>query len=793
MADEGELQIFADSISVADTRVKRKNKTRVSRMQRAISVYQDEPLNVLSSARKKLLGAGVLIGDLPRNRDEWPNLCSQYQLTTSEVAALWNYVARPVGIMRSSEGEGIASLQGCLDGVESTTIEIAVCKAPKCFWNAVKDRDITTLNELNSIMECSRGALAAITERPANVTDDELLAIWLYSDSKRSMFSREINSALWNPNVSVDLIANHFLFMRLLVLGLKKLNSDVIAVAFRGVRVADDSNLMYQLDNYKHFFPVGQKICMPSFLNLTTRQDEALAYSDEMLWRYENVTGVNVSKYRDQDGQEVIVVIPPTYFKVTSTVYVDKRLVISLEQDVQNDVSFLSDDEVQQSCPPSMCTTPTPENLELSSDVVTCFTKSGSQVSAESLVSDVVAAMNGTLVVAQRAVKNLILYAAACEVNANQYNKVVASFLILKSQAQCVNAYGKKLEYFLGFGASIPSRRLNQLQNIGIVRELSAFLQANKFAIDSALVQLFKEYFNVDAVADFASWILGNQNKWRQDVLEALREPRLVCMTGTGVSCGIVNDLSVTWTGLLNEMLRKVKHMKGSDTVMPEAWDELDPESKAGILKQIVSTERPHLDYRQFISTIMMRINKPADNHELAMAISVLELPIATTNYDLILESSLGRFELNLTHPEVTSFCNHSDYVYHVHGVWYDASSVVLSDRDYENSQHAFEYAVGKLFFTECGDNHRSLLFIGCKDGMIDDHFKVLFREDPRFKHLRHFALLRESDIHDLSGNPVFQKAVKSGRLKPLSYGKNYDELSGYIVQLGNDKTAQRM
>jgi hypothetical protein len=67
MADEGEIQIFADSISVADTRVKRKNKTRVSRMQRAISVYQDEPLNVLSSARKKLLGAGVLIGDQHRN------------------------------------------------------------------------------------------------------------------------------------------------------------------------------------------------------------------------------------------------------------------------------------------------------------------------------------------------------------------------------------------------------------------------------------------------------------------------------------------------------------------------------------------------------------------------------------------------------------------------------------------------------------------------------------------------------------------------------------------------------
>lgn len=122
--------------------------------------------------------------------------------------------------------------------------------------------------------------------------------------------------------------------------------------------------------------------------------------------------------------------------------------------------------------------------------------------------------------------------------------------------------------------------------------------------------------------------------------------------------------------------------------------------------------------------------------------------------------------------------------MYHVHGVWFDSDSVILCTDDYTKSQYDFEYTMGKLFFeTADANQHRSLLFLGSKLGMVDEHFCTLYT-DPRFNHLRHFALLKEGGLRELLDNPKFLAAVQNDRLIPIVFGEHNDDLGPFLGQL---------
>src|SRR5690606_11537936 len=103
---------------------------------------------------------------------------------------------------------------------------------------------------------------------------------------------------------------------------------------------------------------------------------------------------------------------------------------------------------------------------------------------------------------------------------------------------------------------------------------------------------------------------------------------------------------------------------------------------------------------------------------ELVTAIDALSTPILTTNYDTLVEQISGRGSVSWRDPSgLQSVLMRSDKrVAHLHGVWQDPQSIVLTESDYnriladEPSQH-LQRAAGAL---------TPLVFVGYGAGLED-------------------------------------------------------------------------
>lgn len=408
------------------------------------------------------------------------------------------------------------------------------------------------------------------------------------------------------------------------------------------------------------------------------------------------------------------------------------------------------------------------------------------QSARKALIDAVLNAVDGSYSNADEVVHKLV---DDISLTSKEVNAIMAAFLMKKSDSRCVRSYGNGHghDFLKQFGAKAPSYSLNQLHSNGLGQYFHEKCIAGRgLLLDETLSNLFCELFGVkgdwSTTKAGLTYIDQKQIEYVVNLKKQIQNKRLVVMTGLGVTLGLVNDSRLTWAGLLNE-IRKMLNERVPDIIPDNAWVGV-PEERAHLLDQIVKAYFAHLDYRQFVSVIMRDVVPPFD-HPLAVAISNLKLPIATTNYDLALDQSLHRFEKNLSNVAIRfSAQHHHEFVYHVHGVWFDSDSVVLSNGDYERTQYEFDYAIGKLFFDSAGSTqHRSLLFVGSKYGMVDAHFSALYT-DPRYTHLCHFALLKTQDIADLMDNPEFRNAVRDGRLLPIKYGDHHTDLQNFLEKL---------
>lgn len=373
-------------------------------------------------------------------------------------------------------------------------------------------------------------------------------------------------------------------------------------------------------------------------------------------------------------------------------------------------------------------------------------------------------------------------------------NAILASFLMEQSDIRCKKLYGKDYghTYLKSFGAKTPETLINQLHGgDGLAKNFNEWcIEERGVKIDPVLYGLFCARFglgkavwtNTEAAS---TYIDQQQADYREQLENAIKEKTLVVMAGIGVSTNIVpKDNRLTWSGLLDAIRTLLADRRNPVTIPDENWDGKKEEQKAQVLDDAVKEKSAHLDYRQFVSVIMRNVALP-DTADFADAIEKLGLPIATTNYDLILDHCLKRFEKNVS--EIDNIDNHSDFVYHVHGVWFDSTSVVLSEDDYDNTQVEFLSAMEKLLKGSPDIDkvkHRSLLFIGSTKGVVDKHFSALYT-DPRFNHLTHFTILRRDTVKQLlDENPEFLNALKANKLVPIIYGDKYEELQPFIAGL---------
>ena len=165
-------------------------------------------------------------------------------------------------------------------------------------------------------------------------------------------------------------------------------------------------------------------------------------------------------------------------------------------------------------------------------------------------------------------------------------------------------------------------------------------------------------------------------------------------------------------------------------------------------------------------------------------ALDQLSVPLATTNYDRLLEQSTGRGSTNWMEPsEIQQVLRRvENRVIHLHGDWQRADSVVLGRFSYAELGNArlaeqLMRAVATV---------RSLVFVGCGiDGLSDPHFDRLRRwMKTAFEGVeaRHYRLCRDDELQAALLEHIDE------RIQPVAYGESYADLVPFLRGLAPDR-----
>jgi SIR2-like domain len=257
----------------------------------------------------------------------------------------------------------------------------------------------------------------------------------------------------------------------------------------------------------------------------------------------------------------------------------------------------------------------------------------------------------------------------------------------------------------------------------------------------------------------------------------------VLAIIGAGVSmAATANNVLASWRGLL---VNGVQRCLATRAELTRAWaDRVLAQIDGDIVDLLCAAENISQrlgapaggEYARWLEDTVGSLNSvdPA----VIDAVKRLGVPIMTTNYDDVIEKTIGLREVTWKEPyQVISFAQgRSDVVLHLHGHWRFPDSVILGIRSYEDvlrdpkAQNAL-----RAFMT-----FKTLVFIGFGSGL----------KDPNFGALLHWA----SSTLAAAPSPSFhlccdgdrlevQAQHEGSRIYPLPYGGHAD-LAGYLEAL---------
>ena len=275
----------------------------------------------------------------------------------------------------------------------------------------------------------------------------------------------------------------------------------------------------------------------------------------------------------------------------------------------------------------------------------------------------------------------------------------------------------------------------------------------------------------------------------KDDLKELISEKKIVVVVGSGVSISATNGMAPTWCGLIESAVRKCRSLVTSG---PKEKDEIkvwcDTVNNLLKLKQhpemlLSAAQMVHEKLNRFGDGEFSRWLRESfelldtTDRTLINAVSSLDAPLLTTNYDDLIETVTGlKYVTWKDASHMSRIVRGEDRrVLHLHGHWDHAETIVLGIRSYEavkNDDHT--QAIMKAFGLT-----KSFLFIGCGDDGLSDpnfgNFLAWLEQHERsggVQH-RHYRLVRSSD-----------DVKQHGRIFPLVYGDRYEDLPGFLQEL---------
>ncbi len=236
-----------------------------------------------------------------------------------------------------------------------------------------------------------------------------------------------------------------------------------------------------------------------------------------------------------------------------------------------------------------------------------------------------------------------------------------------------------------------------------------------------------------------------------------------------------------TWEGLIAAAARKCHTLGAKDSFLDSVTQQLAVKGDMDLL--LSAAELVHKKLESFGKGEFARwlrellADMPLSDSTLINAIAGLDATIVTTNYDdLIQRATTLKGVTWKNEAEVTrTIRGDARQIIHLHGHWNEPESVVLGIRSYEvvrTNDHT-QQTLKALGMT------RSFVFVGCgDDGLSDPDFGNFLswlkdtEESAGVEH-RHYRLVRRSE-----------DVRQQGRIFPLIYGDDYNELPGFLQRL---------
>ncbi|MDQ1710820.1 MAG: hypothetical protein QOE45_270 [Frankiaceae bacterium] len=258
---------------------------------------------------------------------------------------------------------------------------------------------------------------------------------------------------------------------------------------------------------------------------------------------------------------------------------------------------------------------------------------------------------------------------------------------------------------------------------------------------------------------------------------EALVGNQVIAVAGCGVALAASrSDRVASWRGLIES---------GRDLVLAEcrpgdAWRDLVQSllssGEPGDLVIAATKITAALGRQRYVWWLGDTVGRlELVDTQVPAALIDLGAPVATTNYDRLIEKSRGLPSATWQDPEEMQriFRGLSDGVVHLHGIWTQPESVVFGNKSYEDvlrdqPTQALQQAVAVT---------KSLLFVGVGQGGDDPNIGGLLAwlaNAARWSSNRHFWLCLESEV-DRIDKKLFS---------PVPYGRSHSDLAGFLRTL---------
>lgn len=272
------------------------------------------------------------------------------------------------------------------------------------------------------------------------------------------------------------------------------------------------------------------------------------------------------------------------------------------------------------------------------------------------------------------------------------------------------------------------------------------------------------------------------------DLRDLIERRQIWVIVGAGVSLASVSGARVAgWIGLLEDGISRCEGLGAASADWAENCRARVTTGDMSELLQVAEDIVGRMggpaagEYRRWLQETVgaLRVDQPS----LIEAVAGLGVPLATTNYDGLLEEITGLEAITWRDGAKVQQVLRGDRqaIIHLHGYWDEPESVVLDLKSYVGlgaDAHA-EIVQQALAFT------KSLVFVGFGAGLADPNFAQLrdwMANTLSGSTYRHYRLTRDGDRV-----AAIAEHRPEERIAVLSYGGDYGDLEPYLVSLKAD------